>query len=257
LTAEARQALIDWMEVRNQFLQKSYERTENFRRVGKTPIDLSDKRVFPFHKSTAEKLWKEALEKAGLLRFDKSTGRKTLTIHSLRKFFRTQLVKAKIPEEVINSLMGHGRQSLQQIYTKIPKEEIVKMWKEQAEPELTIFGSGTQELEKMKKKLEEKEQELKRKEEELERKLKDFRLDLEIKIEKEASVVRRIIDQLEDEKRMLKERVRELERQVEELRQCVIAILKGKTITIPFAKTDEEIFKMLKDDPEVLEYLEE
>ncbi len=252
LTAEAKKLLLDWLEVRDQFLQKSYERTETFRKIGKTPIDLSDKRVFPFHQSTAEKIWKETLEKAGLLKIDKSTGRKTLTIHSLRKFFRTQLVKAKIPQEVIDSLMGHNRLSLAQIYTKIPREEIIRLWRK-AEVELTIFGSA--EVDKLKEQLKERERELQLKEKEIEERLKQIQQQIELKIRQESIIYKSTLEGLVKDKIELETRLKKLEeenallrRKLEELEQNIINLLIGNQakVKIP-GKTNKEIFKTVKE----------
>ena len=249
VTKEALQILKEWLDIRDHFLRRNYKKLERLIEAGKAKMNLQDKRVFPFSKSTAEKLWRQAIEKAGLVEIDKSTKRKTLTPHSLRKYFRTRLVHAKLPEEFINPLMGHGRSSLKQIYTKFSEEEILEMWK-RAERELSVFGTiESEEIEQMKKKLEEKERELERKEKELEEKLKDIRVDMEVKLEKESILIRKIIRNIEDENRMLEQRVQKLEKDLDELRSYIVRLLKERIDSgIPFARTDEDIFERIKSE---------
>ncbi len=259
LTEEMKEVLQQWLKVREKFLYESYKRTENFRKVGKTQINLNDKRVFPFHKVTVEEWWIEVLEKTGYLRRDKVTGRATITLHSLRKYFRTQLVKAEIPYELIDAFMGHNRQSLQQIYTKFPKDEVVKIWKEKAEPALTIFGVDIEVIRR-------KEEELRKREEELQRKMNEIEERVQKRIEQESVVVKNLIEQLMTEKMLLQQRIRELEEENEKLKAKIeeieerieklreIAVLFAfKNVTIPFAKTSDEVIdEIRKIDPNLI-----
>jgi len=48
---------------------------------------------FPFSTEVTNQMFTRALKKAGLLKVDKTTGRKKLHIHMLRKFFRSQLAQ--------------------------------------------------------------------------------------------------------------------------------------------------------------------
>ena len=259
LTQEAKEILLQWLSVRDKFLRESYEKVKNFMKIGKTPIDLRDRRVFPFSKSKVERLWHEVLEKAELLRKDKSTGRATIVIHSLRKYFRTRLAKARVPAEMIDALMGHSRSSLRQVYTKFSPEEVIEMWKK-AEIELTVFGSP--EAEELRKKLKEKEEELKKKEQELQQRFKEMQQQLmsevEMKLQQESIIHKATVEGLVKDKIELEQRIQKLERQIEELKSYIIAILKGKVDkAIPFARSDEDVFKLLKQDSEVLEFLED
>ena len=248
LTLEAKEYLLQWLEVREKFLRESYDRTKNFRKVNKTPIDLNTNKVFPFTSKTVYQIWHEALEKSNLLKVDKQTKRVTMRPHGLRKFFRTQLVKARIPQEIINALMGHSRLSLDQIYTKFTRDEIVKLWKEHAEPELTIFGNV--ETESLKRKLKEKEEELKRKEMEIEQKLQqiNMRIDSEVLVFKgtvEALIKDKIelecrLKKIEEENNILRERILKLENIILQLLTQT-----SPNIKIP-AETDSEIFEYVK-----------
>jgi len=252
LTTEAKEYLLQWLEVRDKFLKESYDRTKNFRKVNKTPIDLNSKKVFPFCKKTVYEMWYEALKKSNLLKTDKYTNRLTLRVHGLRKFFRTQLVKARIPQEVINALMGHGRSSLEQVYTKFPKEEIIEMWKSQAELELTIYGSP--DVERLREELKRKEEALKRKEVELEEKMRQLQREVDLKIEKEVSVFKGTVEALVKDKIELEYRLKNLERENELLRkkicdleQSIVSILTSIRPQIKIdGKTDADLFEFVK-----------
>jgi len=251
LTEEMKEVLQQWLKVREKFLYESYKKTKNFRRVGKTQIDLRDKRVFPFYKTTAERWWIEVLERAGYLRRDKVTGRATITVHSLRKFFRTQLVKAGVPQELIDAFMGHNRQSLQQIYTKFPKDEVVNIWKEQAEPALTIFGVDIEVLRKKEEEIRKKEEELNRKMIEWEEKMKK---EIEEKIRQESMLHVQTVQALVKDKIELEEKIKRLEERIRELEKFITKILMGKNVRKPFAVTDEDVIEEMRElAPEFLE----
>jgi len=51
--------------------------------------------------------WRTAIKNAGLKERDPSTGRFSLHIHQLRKFFRSQLALA-CPVDIVEMLMGHS-----------------------------------------------------------------------------------------------------------------------------------------------------
>jgi integrase len=100
ITPEAKEALLEWMKVRDEYLE-----------LKRTPFlikkDLSnDRRVFPFTKANAYAIWKLALRKTGLFEKDVNTGFQRIRPHNLRKRFRTQLAIV-IPVDVIEVIMGH------------------------------------------------------------------------------------------------------------------------------------------------------
>jgi hypothetical protein len=81
-------------------------------------------------------MWKNGLRKSGLYDKDPNTGRITRTVHSLRKFFRTNGGWSN--PDVAECLMGH-QQGLNRIYAQVSQVErlLVEGYKE-AEPNLTI-----------------------------------------------------------------------------------------------------------------------
>jgi hypothetical protein len=74
---------------------------------GPRPDPRRDSRVFPFGMKTAQDIWRTAIKNADLKERDPSTGRFTLHIHQLRKFFRSQLALA-VPVDIVEMLMGHS-----------------------------------------------------------------------------------------------------------------------------------------------------
>ena len=107
ISKEAKTTLDEWLKVRESYLKSAQNRNKGFIKNGKgNEKSLDDNRVFPFSYSVVEQLWKNALTKSENLSFDKSTGRKQLRIHQLRKFFRSQLALG-CPVEIVEALLGH------------------------------------------------------------------------------------------------------------------------------------------------------
>jgi len=101
LTEEATDVLKTWLENRTEYGIKASKIHKGY-----TFDPILDKRVFPFAMSTFNYKWKLACEKAGLAKEDPVTGRRLLTPHKLRKFFRTRgnWINPDVPE----ALMGRS-----------------------------------------------------------------------------------------------------------------------------------------------------
>ena len=82
---EAKEALEEWLKTRLNFLKRAVGRSHIFEK------DVEDGRLFPFTTNTAYYIWNKALDKAELNGKDKTTERRKLHPHSLRKFFRTKM----------------------------------------------------------------------------------------------------------------------------------------------------------------------
>ena len=89
ITPEATQVYRLWLESRTQFIESnanaipSQDRRESY-------LEKSRNKVFPFSYNTANKVWVNAVKKAGLLVRDGETGRVTIRLHNLRKYFSTR-----------------------------------------------------------------------------------------------------------------------------------------------------------------------
>jgi hypothetical protein len=145
ISDEARGFLIEWLEYRDTFVKSIRNKA---RGLSPRKDEKADK-VFPFSAVNFRKLWRTALEKAGLKEVDPRTGISSITPKSLRKFFRTR-GNWNNPE-VAEFLMGHkqggigtinGRNEVAHVYIKFKEApELVRRVYIDTEPNLTIFGS--------------------------------------------------------------------------------------------------------------------
>lgn len=107
---EAKEALVEWLKVREAYMIQAHNKNAGFIAhgfSGPRPDPRRDNRVFPFGMKTAQDIWRTAIKNASLRERDPSTGRFTLHIHQLRKFFRSQLALA-VPVDIVEMLMGHS-----------------------------------------------------------------------------------------------------------------------------------------------------
>jgi len=128
ISREAKQVLKEWLKVRENYIKSSINRNRGLIDKAKAKPKIVDNRVFPFSLQVANEIFTRALKKSGLLRIDKSTGRKKLHIHMLRKFFRTQLAQ-KIPLDIVEALMGHSGY-LTEAYRRYTKKQIEEFYKQ-------------------------------------------------------------------------------------------------------------------------------
>jgi len=85
--------------------------------------------IFPFSQMTINRIFKTALESAGLYSIDPKTGRATIHAHSLRKFFYTQMNGAVSDPKIVDLLIGHTGY-LEPVYFRKPREEVGKIYHE-------------------------------------------------------------------------------------------------------------------------------
>jgi len=109
ITPEAAQAINEWLKVRADYILSSANRNNGLVKNGKghPKTGGDDGRLFPFSDQNANVLWDNAVSKAGLLSRDKSTNRKQLHYHQLRKFFISQL-SLIVSKEIAEMLAGHS-----------------------------------------------------------------------------------------------------------------------------------------------------
>ena len=105
ISKEAKNMLDEWLNVREKYIKESLNKNMGFVKKGiGTKKAEDDNRIYPFSRSVMDQMWEKALVNANLLSHDKSTNRKTLRIHQMRKYFRTQLGD-KV--DIVEALMGH------------------------------------------------------------------------------------------------------------------------------------------------------
>ncbi|MEF8848837.1 MAG: tyrosine-type recombinase/integrase [Candidatus Thermoplasmatota archaeon] len=105
ITEESSRYVKEWLKQRELYLQYALKTAEKLNK----PKSEEDGRVFPFEAQTARKWWKRLLKKVDLDERDKQTGFLVYRPHTLRKFFRSNFVKAATerPTDYAEALLGH------------------------------------------------------------------------------------------------------------------------------------------------------
>jgi len=150
ISSEAKEAVEQWLRIRDDYLKQAAGRSWKYNK------SLEDPRMFPFDTPTAYTMWKNALDKAGLIQKDSQTNRLILHPHCLRKFFRSKLAQA-IPTDIVESMMGHEGY-LTQVYRRYSLEDLADFYKK-GEHTLLVFGNG-KDLAKLRAEVEEKNKQL-------------------------------------------------------------------------------------------------
>jgi len=187
ISSEAKEAVEQWLRIRGDYLKQASGRSWKYNKP------LEDPRMFPFDTPTAYTMWKNALDKAGLIQKDSQTNRLILHPHCLRKFFRSKLAQV-IPVDIVEALMGHEN-NLVEAYRKYSQEDLADFYKK-GEHTLLVFGNG-KDLAKLKAEVEEKNKQL-----------------------------QQIINSLVSENLTLKQEIQEHEKALEELKSAVAELRK-------------------------------
>lgn len=132
ISKEAKEALLEWLKIREDYLISSANRG---RGLG-IEKSVEDERIFPFSDYVASTMWNGSLKKARLENHDKGTGRRTLHIHMLRKYFISKL-QIVVPKPIVECLVGHEN-GLDDAYRRYTNGEI-KEWYQKGESQLHIF----------------------------------------------------------------------------------------------------------------------
>ncbi len=125
---ETRDALREWFKVKDT-RRKKIPGGELF------PKDM----VWGFGIGAAQYLWRSALEKAGLNKRDTNTKKRIhiYHMHTLRKFFRSAMGEAGVPDVIVHAWMGHSAY-LSEAYDRIGNPFLSKMYKEKMDV-VTIY----------------------------------------------------------------------------------------------------------------------
>lgn len=136
ISAEAKEAVEAWLRVRAPYIRSAAGKSHIYRKE----VDGED-RLFPYAVTTAERVWRGAIRKAGLDSMDARTHRYQIHLHVLRKFFRTK-VGAVIPQDVAEALIGH-EWGLTEVYRRYSLEDLKGFYRK-GEPAVTIFSDQVQ-----------------------------------------------------------------------------------------------------------------
>jgi len=200
-TSEAKEFLIDWLKQRDQYVKTTKSKGKRLKSID------TDKPypVFPFSYANVNSMLAIATRRAGLLEHDNSTGRRTIHIHSMRKFFRSKFGVAGNPD-VAEVLMGHEGY-LTNEYRKPSTEELINGY-EKGMHALSIFSNGAA-MKKVESKLEEQEKLLTDS-------LKAFNQD-RIELERQKQQIKMLWDMLEGQQetnKKLQKTIADLERRI-------------------------------------------
>jgi len=118
-TEEAKEYLVRWMSIREDFIKSKRKKTKEEKVKG-----FVDNRIFPYGYYLGRTLWCNLLEKAGHPYNQKDTderlrnkhGRYKYNEHCLRRFFKTNLRTSGISDKYLNYMIGHDPE-MSVIYT--------------------------------------------------------------------------------------------------------------------------------------------
>ena len=205
MSREAKEALVEWLKIREDYLKTSRYRGRGLGRI-KT---LDDPRIFPFSKFVAEEMWRNAIRKAEMAEKDKFTNRHKLHIHMLRKFFLSQ-AKLAVPETVAEAWAGHSGY-LDEAYRRYSMDQMRHLYRK-AEPYLLI--NVPRDIAEIQTTFQSELDELRKQVADLTRKLTDANA-INLQLMNENMRLQRRVQELEDAvaeiKRIIRRRLREVE----------------------------------------------
>jgi site-specific recombinase XerD len=135
ISSEAKEAVTEWLKLREKFLITSAIRASRLRHEKA----IEDGRLFPMSYEHARKLLRRALSDAGIYRQDRITKRSTMHFHQTRKWFLSQF-QVHGSRAIGKLLAGHSGYP-DNSYRRISKTEVIKEYKKM-EPHLSVLGSG-------------------------------------------------------------------------------------------------------------------
>ena len=148
ISNECKEALMEWLKERNDWLRVAVKRTKKIYRK-----DGNDTRIFPFQYNVAIVSWHRLLRKSKYIEKDKSTGRHRFHIHVLRKYFITRL-KQDVKEAIVEKIAGHEGY-LAGAYNKLTVEELEEGYKKGVK-NLLIFQTESEDVSDIREQLKEK-----------------------------------------------------------------------------------------------------
>lgn len=135
---ETRALLEEWLQYRDTYITK---------KRGNASVRVDDGTLLPFSQRAAIQMWEVSLEKAGIMKADETTNRKTIHPHGLRKFFRRELPKGSQSAkgiEMTEQLMGHGGY-LGGVYHSVSLDELREFYQD-AQRALAIYQTDDPEV---------------------------------------------------------------------------------------------------------------
>jgi len=140
-TEEAQDSLLEWKKVLEDYHRNKKKRYWYYRKFFDGNNEIKpDNRVFPFCEDSARHMWRKLIYKAGppFNEQDKTTRRYLYHVHSLRKYFSARLKVNKMPNDMVERLMGH-EEKYHGCYNVFTQKELHKFYNEHS-PCLSVFS---------------------------------------------------------------------------------------------------------------------
>ena len=129
-SGEAKDALLQYLKVRDSFIEKASIRVAPLVKAGmKATVNPNTDLLFPINDSTVNKIWESLLKRAGIYSRDAKSNRNQYRIHSLRKFFISQLSLrgARTLAEHLAGHIGYLDASYRQVSPEFAASEYKKL----------------------------------------------------------------------------------------------------------------------------------
>ncbi len=125
ISSEAKEAILDYLKVRKDYIARADKHAEVLGNAPRKETDL----LFPVTDSSVNKMWETMLKNAGLYTRDEKSGRNQYRIHSLRKFFISQLsmAGARTLAEHLAGHTGYLDASYRQVSPEFAAREYLKL----------------------------------------------------------------------------------------------------------------------------------
>jgi len=142
MSYEARNAIKDWFKIAPTLKKPGKSGNKKYN------LEL----VFDFCNMAFMSTWWLALKKAGLDKQDPETKYHVYHIHTLRKFFDTNMTLHGMPEPIVQGLMGHTGY-LDKSYKRYPKEKLAEFYKQHMDAVTIREYSATRDVKALKEEL--------------------------------------------------------------------------------------------------------
>jgi integrase len=197
---EAVQALLQWYEVRGDYVERSCKRS-----LGRwQPSDIMDGRIFPFGIPALGGSLRNALKNANLFDKDEDTGRALIHFHLFRKYFITSMTNSGIPEKFVDFYAGHLGE-LDRAYQRQTTEKLLEIYM-RGEPHLRVYDDSVVEIAKTKEEIRATKE-----------KVRDMQLDnltSRVRLEDQITSRDRAMEQLQKNNAALQERLKQVEESI-------------------------------------------
>jgi integrase len=137
-SSECTEILKQWLAIREDYIKSAKNKANGLNGV-RSNTTGTETRLFPMSDNNAIFAWNNCLSKSGMQSKDSVTGWSSRHLHTLRKFFRSQLA-LKVPTDIVEEILGHSGY-LTSEYRHYSEAQLKEEYK-RGESVLTILSSG-------------------------------------------------------------------------------------------------------------------